>query len=235
MTTEILTERAAPKSTAIQIHSDVAADDAKLVEAAKQGDLTAFDEIATRYKRRMLRCAENVTRNHEDAEEVVQESLIRAFSNIDTFRGESRLYTWLSRITVNQALMRLRGRRTNVLSIDRSDEHDTALPRQIESRTSNPEQSYASQELREVLATEIKKLKPAVRVIVQLQYIEEFSVEETAMAVGMSIGAVKSASHRARMSLRHGLSAHFPEWTSVAKLQTGRSHSFSGLLEKRSA
>src|SRR6202030_2991867 len=84
---------------------------AALLDAARRRDPEAFKELVTRYGPRIFRLAQNITRNREDAEEVSQDSFARAFLHLDTFRGDSRYYTWLARIAINQALMKLRTRR----------------------------------------------------------------------------------------------------------------------------
>src|SRR5258708_37544307 len=99
----------------VAVTVDSKASDAALVEAARRHDPDAFEEIVTRYGARIFRLARNITRNREDAEEVSQDSFARAFLHVDSFRGDSRFYTWLTRIAINQALMKLRTRRRREL------------------------------------------------------------------------------------------------------------------------
>jgi RNA polymerase sigma-70 factor (ECF subfamily) len=194
------------------------ADEAVLVKAAKRGDTAAFDEIVRRYEQRILRCAESMIHNREDAEEVVQESFAQAFVHLPSFREESRLYTWLVRITMNQALMRLRKRRDIVLSIDDSAGPGSLLAREIEDGRPSPEQLLLQQELQALLDAELRKIKPTPRRVFRYRDIQEFSIEETAQALGMSISAVKSALLRARLSLRESLGVYLGK--------SGSSHPF---------
>src|SRR5881398_3698823 len=94
-------------------------DELTLVQAAKSGDVSAFEELVRRYDRNVFRIAQHITQNREDAEEVVQDAFLKAYSNLKQFQGQSKFYTWLVRIAVNEALMRLRRRRPErMVSID---------------------------------------------------------------------------------------------------------------------
>jgi RNA polymerase sigma-70 factor (ECF subfamily) len=107
-------------------------DEQDVVARAKIRSETAFDELVKHYERRVFRLAQNITRNNEDAEDVVQNAFIKAFENLASFRGDSRFYTWLVRITVNEALMKMRRRHRHV-SIDGSKESDdSCVPLEIE-------------------------------------------------------------------------------------------------------
>ena len=86
-------------------------DELALVQAAKQGDVSAFEDLVRRYDRNVFRIAQHITQNREDAEDVVQDAFLKAYSNLDQFQGQSKFYTWLVRIAVNEALMKLRRRR----------------------------------------------------------------------------------------------------------------------------
>ena len=97
-----------PKPLASTVVRD---DEAQLVSAAKAGDITAFEELVNRYERKIFRLGMNITQNREDAEDVMQEAFLKAFKNLDRFQGDSRFYTWLVRIAVNEALMKLRKRK----------------------------------------------------------------------------------------------------------------------------
>src|SRR6185312_10019357 len=93
-------------------------DESKLVSAAKAGDLAAFEELVNRYERKIFRLGMNITQNREDAEDVMQDAFLKSYQNLDRFQGDSRFYTWLVRIAVNEALMKLRKRRPNQVSLD---------------------------------------------------------------------------------------------------------------------
>ncbi len=137
---------------------------------------------------------------------------MKACTNLTQFRGESRFYTWLVRITVNEALMKLRSRRAaSWISLDDPIESDdrSLMPREIEDWGDNPEQRFAKTELQTVLAEAIEKLEPLFRTVFLLRDVEEFSTEETANMLGLSIPAVKSRLLRARLKLRERLNRSF--------------------------
>jgi RNA polymerase sigma-70 factor (ECF subfamily) len=185
-------------------------DEHLLVAAAKSGDATAFEELVNRYERKIFRLTMNITRNREDAEDAMQEAFLKAYSHLNTFQEDSRFYTWLVRIAANEALMRLRKRRPNQVSLDEPIEGDDDLmPREIEDWRPSPEQRYAQSEMHEILDQVIEHLEPDFRVVFVLRDVEELSTEETAAAVGISVSAVKSRLLRARLKLRQKLNRYF--------------------------
>ena len=185
-------------------------DEARLVSAAKRGDIAAFEELVNRYERKIYRLAKNITQNREDAEDVTQDAFLKSYEHLNDFQGDSRFYTWLVRITVNEALMKLRKRRPNQVSLDEPVESDDDLmPREIEHWGPSPEQLYAQTELQEILNEVIEKLEPAFRVVFLLRDLEELSTEETAALLGLSVPAVKSRLLRARLKLRQKLNRYF--------------------------
>ncbi|MGZ4841763.1 MAG: sigma-70 family RNA polymerase sigma factor, partial [Candidatus Angelobacter sp.] len=104
-----------------------------LVQAAKKGDLEAFSELVRRYDRNVFRIAQHITHNEEDAQDVVQDAFLKAYQNLEQFQGNSKFYTWLVRIAVNEALMRLRKRRNDrTVSLDEDVEtEDGSIPREV--------------------------------------------------------------------------------------------------------
>jgi RNA polymerase sigma-70 factor, ECF subfamily len=185
-------------------------DEAALVAAAKGGDLAAFEELVSRYERRIYRLALHITQNREDAEDATQDAFLKAFQHLDNFQGDSRFYTWLVRIAVNQALMKLRKRRPNQISLDEDvDTGEDTIPREVEDWGPSPEDRYEQSELGDILNTTIAELEPPFRIVFQLRDIEELSTEETAEALGLSIPAVKSRLLRARLKLRQKLNKYF--------------------------
>ena len=181
-----------------------------LVSAAKAGDAAAFEELVNRYERKIFRLALNITQNREDAEDVMQDAFLKSYEHLNNFQGNSRFYTWLVRITVNEALMKLRKRRPNQVSLDEPVEtEDDLIPREIQDWGPNPEQRYAQTELLAVLSGVIEKLEPAYRMVFLLRDLEELSTEETAEALGLSLPAVKSRLLRARLKLRQHLNNYF--------------------------
>jgi RNA polymerase sigma-70 factor (ECF subfamily) len=187
-------------------------DEHQLVAAAKSGDVTAFEELVSRYERKIFRLTMNITRNREDAEDAMQDAFLKSYSHLKTFQGDSRFYTWLVRIAANEALMRLRKRRPNQFSLDEPIEGDDDLiPRELQDWGPGPEQRFAQTEMREILSSVIDELEPDYRVVFVLRDIEELSTEETAASLGISVPAVKSRLLRARLKLREKLGRYFQQ------------------------
>jgi RNA polymerase sigma-70 factor, ECF subfamily len=185
-------------------------DEPVLVAAAKSGDIVAFETLVGRYERKIFRLAQNITQNREDAEDVMQESFLKSYQHLGEFQGNSRFYTWLVRIAVNQALMKLRKRRPNQVSLDEEiDTGEDTMPREVEDWGPSPEDRYEQSELGQILSSTIAELDPPFRIVFQLRDIEELSTEETAETLGLSIPAVKSRLLRARLKLRQKLNRYF--------------------------
>lgn len=186
-------------------------DELTLVQAAKSGDVSAFEELVRRYDRNVFRIAQHITQNREDAEDVVQDAFLKAYSNLAQFQGQSKFYTWLVRIAVNEALMKLRRRRPErTVSLDEEVKtEEDSLPREVADWSPNPEQQYSQAELREILSKTIQGLPPGFRTVFVLRDVEGLSTEETAEALDLSIPAVKSRLLRARLQLRERLSRYF--------------------------
>jgi RNA polymerase sigma-70 factor (ECF subfamily) len=181
-------------------------DEPVLVAAAKSGDAAAFEELVNRYERKIFRLTMNITRNREDAEDAMQDAFMKAYSHLNNFQEDSRFYTWLVRIAANEALMRLRKRRPNQVSLDEPVEgEDDLMPREIQDWGPSPEQRLAQSEMHEILDQVIDQLDPDFRTVFVLRDIEELSTEETAAALGISVPAVKSRLLRARLKLRQKL------------------------------
>ncbi|HVP42192.1 MAG TPA: sigma-70 family RNA polymerase sigma factor [Terriglobales bacterium] len=190
---------------------DEASDELALVHAAKAGDISAFEQLVKRYDRNVFRIAQHITQNREDAEDVVQDAFLKAYENLEQFQENSKFYTWLVRIAVNESLMKLRRRRTDkTVSLDQEiqTEEDT-MPREVADWSPNPEQLYKQGELKEILTRTINGLPTSFRTVFVLRDVEGLSTEETAEALGLSIPAVKSRLLRARLQLRERLSKYF--------------------------
>ncbi|MBV9305436.1 MAG: RNA polymerase sigma factor [Acidobacteriaceae bacterium] len=186
-------------------------DESALVARAKSGDMDAFSELVTHYERRVFRMAKQITQNDDDAEDVLQETFLKAYTHLDNFQGNSKFYTWLVRIAVNEALMKLRKRRSDkTVPLDEPiNTGEDEMVREIAVWDENPEESYSREELGTVLNEAIQSLKPAYRTVFVLRDIEELSIEETAEALKLSISAVKSRLLRARLQLREKLTRQF--------------------------
>ena len=196
-----------PKPAAPAVARD---DEPLLVAAAKAGDVGAFEELVGRYERKIFRLAQNITQNREDAEDVMQDAFLKSFAHLGDFHGDSRFYTWLVRITVNEALMKLRKRRPNQVSLDEPlESEEDLLVRELADWGPTPEQRYGQNELHEILSGVIAQLEPAYRIVFLLRDVEELSTEETAQMLGLSAAAVKSRLLRARLKLRQKLNKYF--------------------------
>src|SRR5512142_128010 len=197
--------------TPIQKVDEPVSDELALVEAARAGDIGAFEELVKRYDRNVFRIAQHITQNREDAEDVVQEAFLKAYGNLGQFQGQSKFYTWLVRIAVNEALMKLRRRRPErMVSLDEDVKtEDDTLPREVADWSPNPEQQYTQAELKDILGKTINGLPPSFRTVFVLRDVEGLSTEETAEALNLSIPAVKSRLLRARLQLRERLTKYF--------------------------
>src|SRR5437762_9794885 len=186
-------------------------DELALVQAAKQGDVGAFEQLVKRYDRNIFRIAQHITQNREDAEDVVQDAFLKAYQKLDQFQGNSKFYTWLVRIAVNEALMKLRKRKASkTVSIDEDVETDEGfVPREVTDWSPNPEQLYKQAELGDILEKTIQGLPAGFRTVFVLRDVEGLSTEETAEALSLSIPAVKSRLLRARLQLRNRLTKFF--------------------------
>lgn len=185
-------------------------DEPQLVAAAQAGNVAAFETLVERYERKIFRLTMNITQNREDAEDAMQEAFLKAYEHLAEFQRNSRFYTWLVRIAVNQALMKLRKRRPNQVSLDAEvDTGEDTIPRDVEDWGPSPEERYGQSEMSGILSDAISDLDEPFRIVFQLRDIEELSTEETAEALGLSVPAVKSRLLRARLKLRQKLSRHF--------------------------
>jgi len=186
-------------------------DEGALVARAKAGDDGAFSELVEHYERRIFRLAKHITQSDEDAEDVLQESFLKAYEKLDTFQGNSKFYTWLVRIAVNEALMKLRKRKSDkTVSLDEQlDTGEDTVAREVAVWDDTPEQRYSQEELKGILDQAVEGLEPIYKVVFQLRDVDELSTEETAEALGISIPAVKSRLLRARLQLREKLTKFF--------------------------
>lgn len=178
--------------------------DEALVSTAKSGDANAFVELSKRHSNRVLLTTYRITRNWQDAEDALQDSLLKAFSHLNGFQQKSSFATWLTRIAINSALMILRKKRVCVeVSIDGSDDPDDKYERwEARSLTEDPESRFARSEREELLRDAILRLPPVCREVVELRQAKDYSAREIAQALGISVAAVKSRLSRARLTLR---------------------------------
>jgi RNA polymerase sigma-70 factor (ECF subfamily) len=185
--------------------------DARLLAAAKSGESIAFGELFSRYKRRIFHLAQRIMRNHEDAEDVVQEAFQLAFVHLHDFKGGARFSTWLSRIAINVALMKLRKKARKVeISIDEHSESDDMSFRDaVTDLAPNPEQDCLRQERSQILREALAELRPNARRVLELYELEGRSMKEISERLGISIPAVKARIFHARPKMRRELDQYF--------------------------
>jgi RNA polymerase sigma-70 factor (ECF subfamily) len=186
-------------------------DDVPFVQAAKEGDVAAFEVLIKKYDGKIFRIAQHITNNREDAEDAVQEAFLKAFQNLAKFRGDSQFSTWLTRISVNKALEKLRKRRAvREVSMDGDFETESDIgPFEIADWVPNPEELYSRSELRDILRRGLRALKPGLAAVFVLRDIEGFSIQQTAEILGLTGDAVKARLLRARLKLRERLTKYF--------------------------
>jgi len=186
-------------------------DETALVARARAGDEQAFTELVNHYERKIYRLAKHITQNDEDAEDVLQEAFLKAYEHLPGFQGNSKFYTWLVRIAVNEALMKLRKRKGDrTVPLDEPvDTGEEMVKREIAVWEDNPEQRYSREEMQRILDEAVQSLKPDFRTVFILRDIEELSTEEAAETLGISVAAVKSRLLRARLALREKLTRQF--------------------------
>ena len=192
-------------SRAIQ-HVIAREEDAFLL-AAKRGDSAAFEILCKQSASTIFHMARRMMRNNEDAEDVVQESFQQAFIHLKNFNGDSRFSTWLSRIAINAALMKLRKKhRLWDVSLDESAQtEESSFWIEAEDQGPTPEQLYAQKEQERILAKAMSELAPGIRKAIELRELGERSTEETAQIMGISVGAVKARIFHGRKKLRERL------------------------------
>ena len=193
-----------------------AGDEYALLLVAKTGDSAAFEILCKQSANTVFHIARRIMRNNEDAEDVVQESFQQAFIHLKRFNGDSRFSTWLSRIAINAALMKLRKKhRFSEVSLDESAEIEQRSRHvDVQDQNLNPEQLYAQKECQRILSEVINELTPGMRKAIELRELGERSTEETAQIMGISVTAVKARVFHGRKKLRERLN-HFvaPAWT----------------------
>lgn len=181
-------------------------EDEELVRLAQNGDPDAFGELVLRYQNKMYGLARRMTDTEEDAEDVIQEAFVKAFNSIGSFRGDSRFSTWLYRITVNHALVKLRKRGMPSVSLDAPDSTgEYALLGSLLDIGPDPLTKLLEGESQRVLDDAIADLPSNYRTVFVLRHIEEISTAEIGRMLKASTSAVKSRLHRARIALRNRL------------------------------
>lgn len=186
--------------------NEAVSDEVELLAGLRAGSEWAYGELLRRHGGRLLAVARRILRSDDEALDAVQEALIQAFRNLESFAGQSRLSTWLHRITVNASLMRIRRRRSRpeepieaLLPSFVEDGHSTV---EFRDWGETPESALAREELRSAVREAIDRLPDSYRTVLVLRDIEELDTAEVAELLGASANAVKIRLHRARQALR---------------------------------
>lgn len=181
------------------------------LKALQEGDKAEFSRLVETYSAHIYRLAMKMLNHPQDAEDVLQETFVKAYRHLKNFDGRSRLSTWLFRIATNEALMVLRRRRPDVFSMDESFESEEGEqePVQIVDWCCLPEKELLDAEARRYLDAAVEKLPHSLRVVFLLRDVEDLSTLETAEILGLSETAVKTRLSRARMRLREELSLYY--------------------------
>lgn len=200
--------------------SEEAERDLKLVAAARAGSSSAFDELQRQYSRRLFSTILRVTKNREDAEDALQDTFLRAFVALPQFEYRSSVYSWLTRIAINSALMLLRRRRSR-------RETDPTYPPlegqegyfqlEVEDTTPNPEQICELRQRCNRLISAIQRLQPQLRAPIEIQLADERSMKEIAKELKISLPAVKARLHRARARLARRIPIGDRVWNSAVQ------------------
>jgi RNA polymerase sigma-70 factor (ECF subfamily) len=175
--------------------------DMDLVHSAKRGDIAAFEELVRRHTRRVFAVAQHITRSREDAEEVSQETFLRAFLRLRDFEEKAQFSTWLTRIA--------RCTRDKVVSCEEHEWEGASIPEPVPDWRPNPEQLYSQSQLREILRQALEALPQTYSTVFILRDIQGFSMEETAAVLELSVPTIKTRLFRARLQLRDSLSKFF--------------------------
>lgn len=191
------------KNRATDISQTADASDDTLVARARAGDVPAHELIMRRYNRRLFRVTRSILRDSDAAQDAMQDAYVRAFTHLDNYRAPGNFAAWLTRIAVNEALMRHRKdqRYLPLAAADDESDHLTSPP----VRTDTPEDLAAGGELRRLIEIAIDRLPDSFRTVFMLRAIEQLSVEETAASLEIPAATVKTRFHRARVLMQQAL------------------------------
>jgi RNA polymerase sigma-70 factor (ECF subfamily) len=186
--------------------------EAQLIRRVCDGEREVFYELVRPYERLVYATAISIVKNPADAEEVAQEAVLKAFSNLPGFRGEAKFSTWLVQITYNEAKMKLRKTRAHLYeSIDEQQQNDDGdhIPNDFADWRPIPSEALESDEMRKMVQNAINLLAAIYREVLILRDVQLLTVKETMMVLGISEAAVKTRLHRARLLLRDSLAPGF--------------------------
>lgn len=185
---------------------DPKANENRTVEAAKGGQTAAFDELWQSHSKRILRTTLRITKNRQDAEDARQDSFLSAFLHIKEFDGRAHFSTWLTRIAINSALMILRKKHPSLeLPLDDRGYGGSRRFESILCHAPNPEEHHSQRERNRIVRGAVRELRPTMRQAVELHRLQEYSLQETAKMMGLSLTAAKTRLFRAKAALRKTL------------------------------
>jgi RNA polymerase sigma-70 factor (ECF subfamily) len=174
-----------------------------LVQRAQKGDTGAFDELVRRYTHIVYRVLYKILRHEEDTQDALQDTFVSAYRALPRFRQDARFSTWIYRIATNAALMKARARKTNLVSLDHpTEDPDAQNAWELPDWSATPDEEIMTVETRRIMEEAIQALPPEQRAAFVLHDIQDLSSAETAQAMGITVSAVNSRLHRARVFLR---------------------------------
>lgn len=178
--------------------------DERLLSTARRGNSSAFGELCKRHEKRIFHVALRITRNHEDAEDALQECFLNALVHLKDFDGRSQFTTWLTRIAINAALMKIRrnrsSRETPLLTANEFGDERECI--HLIDGYLNPEESYAERERAKILRSLVSTLRPRIRTAIEIRHLQDCSLKETSDRLGISQAATKGRLFHARAALR---------------------------------
>ncbi|MGK7345514.1 MAG: RNA polymerase sigma factor [Candidatus Nitrospinota bacterium M3_3B_026] len=195
-------------------------EDLELIGKIKKGDFSAFERLVRKYETRIYNHCLKFLNNQEDAEDVLQETFLQVHRSLNSFRGDSAFSTWLFKIATNGCLMKIRKtKKVDLVSIDKPIDFDgSLLQREIVDWSKNPSLLHGNDEIRKALDSMISLLPEDKRVVLILKDVEGFSNLEISQILGMTVAAVKSRLHRARLAMRDALSRYFDGTLEISKM-----------------
>jgi RNA polymerase sigma factor (sigma-70 family) len=204
--------------------------EAQLLRDAKRGKAEAFEKVCQALRPRLFKIALRITRNREDAEDAVQDALMRGYLYIEDFQGNSAFSTWLTRILMNSALLINRKNRNSrqVSTEDLNLPGDPGLHFQIPDRSPNPEQSFVQGERTRILHRAIRKLRPRMRAVIEEEQFRDLPIKEIAKTLDISVAATKSRLLHARARLRKSLALR-----AIARPRTEPRHELAACVQER--
>ncbi len=173
-----------------------------LIKRVKNGDVDAFEEIIALYEKKVFGIIYQITKNQNEIEDLAQEVFIKIYKNIDKFQGNSSLYTWIYKITVNLCLDELRKKKEVIYLDEKISVNDSEIELQLPSKEKNQEQQYEEKELKEKMQNAIDKLPDKQKMMIILRDIKGLTYEEISEITDIKLGTVKSQINRARLKLK---------------------------------